>query len=149
MAEIVLAIHSWSVYINDMDSKKAVHRRGGTPNPERIIIMKTTTKTVYFNEQTGTAFFFVEPAPETFIVQRVDSGTYDYSHCGSIEAAVQEVTAEWFTEGSDMTRDDAEKQSRDTLESYTLDEAIDEACKYSGGFLESLGYIEMVDVEEI
>lgn len=122
--------------------------------------MKTTTKTVYFNEQTGTAFFFVKPAPKTFIIQRVDSGTYDYSHCGSIEAAVQEVTAEWFTEGSnlvldkngeerDMTREEAEKQSRDTLESCTLDEALDDACKYNGGFLESLGYIEMVDVEEI
>lgn len=118
-----------------------------------------TQKTVYYFPKFDDAFFFVKEIPETFFIQTVESGTFDYSHCSSLDEAAEEITSEWWEPGYLAADDDGEmyempyeeafEQSMDTLTAYTLDEAVDKAFSNNGSFLDALGYIEMVDIEVI
>lgn len=119
----------------------------------------TTKKTVYYFPKFDDAFIFVKETPKTFFIQSLEAGSFDYSHCSSLNEAAEEVTLEWWVPGYhavdvdgelyEMPYEEAFQQSMDTLDAYTLDEAVDKAFSNNGSFLGSLGYIEMVDIEVI
>lgn len=114
-------------------------------------------KPVYYSPKSGDAFLFIKEVPKTFLIQRIESGTYDYSHFQSLDDAAKEIVTEWWTPGYtafdeddeeyEVSYEEAYQKSMDSLTAYTLEEAVEEAFSYNGGFLETLGYIEMVDLE--
>lgn len=75
--------------------------------------------------KSGKKFTFIDDAPDLFIMQSLDSGDYDYTDCGTLKAAVEEVKA-------DIDYPDAARAlglSKDEVEEMDEDELADELDK--------------------
>jgi len=86
-------------------------------------------------------------ADSMIIVAHLDSGTYDYSEHGTVDAAAEALLSEWWTPGHELSRDDALAQCLESIEWYWPSEALAKAGEGYAWPLE-LGFVEAAPLTE-
>ena len=82
------------------------------------------------------------------IVAHLESGDYDYSEYGTVDAAIEALVSEFWTPADEISHEEALEQASNAMEWYWPKQAL-ALAKRGHGFPVDFGYVVEVEEEEV